>query len=44
MDAFYDGSNVCTYTRNVPVGPYYIILSNGIASAHTASRHTQVGG
>ena len=28
MDAFFDGSNVCTHTRNVPVGPYYIILSN----------------
>jgi len=39
---FFDGSNVCTYTRNVPVGPYFIILSNGIASAHTAGWHTQV--
>ena len=33
---FFDGSNVYTYTRNVPVGPYFIILSNSIASAHTA--------
>ncbi len=40
---FFDGSNVCTYTRNVPVGRYFIILTNGIASAHTASWHTQVG-
>ena len=39
---FFDGSHVYTYTRNVPVGPYYIILSNGIASAQTASWHTQV--
>jgi Glycosyl hydrolases family 16 len=39
---FFDDSNVYTYTRNVPVGPYFIILSNSIASAHTASWHTQV--
>jgi Glycosyl hydrolases family 16 len=39
---FFDGSNVCTYTRNVPVGPYFIILSNGIATARTAGWHTQV--
>jgi Glycosyl hydrolases family 16 len=39
---FFDGSNVYTYTRNVPVGHYYIILSNSIASAHTARWHTQV--
>ena len=39
---FFDDSNVYTYTSNVPVGPYFIILSNGIASAHTASWHTQV--
>jgi len=39
---FFDGTNVHTYTRNVPVGPYFIILTNGIASAHTASWHTQV--
>ena len=25
---FFDDSNVYTYTRNVPVGPYFIILSN----------------
>jgi hypothetical protein len=40
---FFDGSNVCTYTRNVPTGPYFIIVSNGIASARTAAWHTQVG-
>jgi hypothetical protein len=39
---FFDGSNLYTYTRNVPVGPYFIILHNGIASAHTAAWHTQV--
>ena len=39
---FFDGSNVYTYTRGVPVGPYFIILKNGIASAHTAGWHTQV--
>jgi len=39
---FFDGSNVYTYTRNVPVGHYYIILSNSIASARTAGWHTQV--
>jgi beta-glucanase (GH16 family) len=39
---FFDGSNVYTYTHNVPVGRYFIILSNKIASAHTASWHTQV--
>jgi hypothetical protein len=39
---FFDGSNVHTYTHNVPVGPYFIILANGIASAHSAGWHTQV--
>ena len=39
---FFDGSNVYTYTRNVPVGPYFIILSNSIASANTADWHSQV--
>ena len=39
---FFDDSNLYTYTRNVPVGPYFIILSNGIASARTAAWHTQV--
>ncbi len=39
---FLDGSNIYSYTRNVPVGQYFIILSNSIASARTASWHTQV--
>ena len=39
---FFDDSNVYTYTRNVPAGPYFIILSNSIASPQTASWHTQV--
>lgn len=38
----FDGLNVCTFTRNVPVGPYFIILANGIASARAARWHTQV--
>ena len=40
---FFDGRNVYTYTHNVPVGRYFIILSNSIASARTASWHTQAG-
>jgi len=39
---FFDDSNVYTCTRNVPVGRYFIILSNGIASARTVGWHTQV--
>jgi hypothetical protein len=39
---FLDSLAVHTYTRNIPSGPYFIILSNGIASARTASWHTQV--
>jgi beta-glucanase (GH16 family) len=39
---FFDGANIYNYTRNVPVGPYFIILSNGITSAHTAGWHTQL--
>ena len=42
VKVFFDSSNVYTYTRNVPVGPYFIILTNGIASVHTAGWHTQV--
>ena len=44
VKVFFDGSNVYTYTRNVPVGPYFIILTNGIASPEAASFHTQVSG
>jgi beta-glucanase (GH16 family) len=39
---FLDGSNVYTTTHNVPAGPYFIILSNSIASGHTTRWHTQV--
>jgi len=39
---FFDGANILTYTRNVPAGPYFIILANGIASARAAGFHTQV--
>jgi hypothetical protein len=38
---FFDGSNVHTYTRSVPAGPYFIILANGIATARSAGWHTQ---
>ena len=39
---FFDDSNVYTYTRNVPAGLYFIILSNGMASTRAAGWHTQV--
>lgn len=39
---FFDGLNVYTFTRNVPVGPYFIILANGIASTRAHGWHTQV--
>lgn len=39
---FFDDSNVYTATRNVPVGHYFMILSNSIASPQTANWHTQV--
>jgi beta-glucanase (GH16 family) len=39
---FFDDSNVYTATRNVPVGHYFMILSNSIASPLTANWHTQV--
>ena len=39
---FFDDSNVYTYTSSVPSGPYFIIMSNGIASAHATAWHTQV--
>jgi beta-glucanase (GH16 family) len=39
---FFDDSNVYTTTDNVPAGPYFIIVSNSIASPQTASWHTQV--
>jgi beta-glucanase (GH16 family) len=42
VKVFFDGSNVYTYTHNVPVGPYFIILTNGIASPEAAGFHTQV--
>ena len=42
VKVFFDGWNVCTYTRNVPVGPYFIILTNGIATPEAAGFHTQV--
>jgi beta-glucanase (GH16 family) len=36
-----DGSIIYTYTHNVPVGQYFIILSNSIGSKHTVPWHTQ---
>ena len=41
IEIFFDGLNVYTFTHNVPVGPYFIILANGIASARAAGFHTQ---
>lgn len=41
---FFDGANVYTYTNNVPVGRYFIILSNAIASALTVPWHSQLSG
>jgi hypothetical protein len=32
--SFFDDSNVCATTRNLPVGPYFIVVANDIASAH----------
>lgn len=42
LEFFFDDSQVGMYTRNVPVGPYFIILANGIASARTAGWHIPV--
>jgi Glycosyl hydrolases family 16 len=39
---YLDGKLMCSYTKNIPTGPYFIILNNGVASAQTASWHSQV--
>lgn len=39
---FLDGTLMCSYTVNVPRGPYFIILNNSVASAQTASWHSQI--
>jgi beta-glucanase (GH16 family) len=39
---FLDGKPMCSYTANIPTGPYFIILNNSLASAKTASWHSQV--
>ena len=39
---FFDDSHVYTYTHNVPVGRYFLIMTNGIASANAVHWHTQV--
>lgn len=42
IEFFFDDSQIGGYTRNVPIGPYFIILANGIASARTAGWHIPV--
>ena len=39
---FFDGAHIYTYTRNVPDGRYFIILSNSMASRRTVGWHTQI--
>ncbi len=40
---YLDGKMVASYTTNVPVGSYYIIINDDLASAQTASWHSQIG-
>lgn len=42
VNMYLDGKQMCSYTKNIPTGAYFIILNNGIASANTASWHSQV--
>ena len=44
IKVFFDGRHLCTFTRNVPAGRYFIILSNTIASHRSArwGTHTQL--
>lgn len=39
---YLDGTLMCNYTVNIPTGPYFIILNNGVASPKTSSWHSQV--
>jgi len=39
---YLDGQLMCSYTENIPTGPYFIILNNSVASSETASWHSQV--
>lgn len=43
VDMYLDGRLMCSYTENVPTGPYYIILNNSVASRKTFSWHSQEG-
>jgi Glycosyl hydrolases family 16 len=40
IKVFFDGRYLCSFTRNVPTGPYFIILSNTIASHRSVRWHT----
>lgn len=44
VEMYLDGVRRCSYTTNVPTGPYFIILNNGMASSKTAGWHSQVNG
>jgi hypothetical protein len=39
---YLDDQLMCSYTENVPTGPYFIILNNSVASRQTNSWHSQV--
>jgi len=39
---YLDGKLMCSYTENIPTGPYFIILNNSVASSQTASWHSKV--
>ncbi len=39
---YLDGRLMCSYTANIPEGPYFIILNNSVASKGTDSWHSQV--
>jgi beta-glucanase (GH16 family) len=39
---YLDGKLMCSYTENIPTGPYYIVLNNAVASRQTYSWHSVV--
>eukprot|EP00906_Rhabdomonas_costata_P035384 RCo049709 len=39
---FLDGKLMCTYTKKIPKGSYFILLNNGMASSATMGWHSQV--
>jgi len=42
VNMYLDGRLMCSYTENIPTGPYYIILNNSVASRQTSSWHSVV--